>query len=293
MKKKTSLKKKIAWVIAVALIIFIISPLSRYALSLAVMSVYSDIHERQSIMAEKGIELYIPGGRQTGEADWYPFVMTFNAGPGFGKAAGDDSLKLTILYNFGAFDLSEGCSRLYDRSSPYYSSFYGAYLVTRTENTASGNKKEDETPFGFNNEGMIDADEVASVPQYDLMKLVLGDFGISPREQVFEWTAEEVTDNAEYLGYEGWSRVDASLLVNGAAHMKRDFRQSYLQYGVPRYDVAAHEQFLPITMRGRIYGRYFEETDTSIFFYILTPEQDTLEKCDRNILSKSQLSVAK
>lgn len=135
-----STKKKVLAVFTAALIIFIISPFSRYVLSLGVMSVYSGIHERESIMADKGITLEIPGGGETPEADWYPFVMTFSPGESFGRAAGDTSLELTILYNFGAFDLSKGCSRLYDRQSEYYNSFYGAYLVTRKDdgNEASG-----------------------------------------------------------------------------------------------------------------------------------------------------------
>ena len=65
-----STKKKVLAFFAAALIIFILSPLSRYVLSLGVMSVYSGIHERNSIMAEKGIELEIPGGGATSEKDW-------------------------------------------------------------------------------------------------------------------------------------------------------------------------------------------------------------------------------
>ena len=120
MKKKLSKKKKtaaIAAAVVLALIFFIISPLFPYAVSLSVMSVYSHIHEADSIMANKGIELAIPGGGETSEDDWYPFVMTFNPGEAFGRTVGDRNLELTILYNFGAFDLRRGCSRLYDRQS--------------------------------------------------------------------------------------------------------------------------------------------------------------------------------
>ena len=69
----------------------------------------------------------------------------------------------------------------------------------------------------------------------------------------------------------------------------RGFRRSYLQYGIPAYDVPENKDFQPVKMKGRIYGRYFEEWDTSVFFYILTPGKKTLEKCDRDILSKSLL----
>lgn len=284
-----STKKKVLVVFMAALIIFIISPLYRYVLSLGVMSVYSGIHERESIMADKGIILEIPGGGETHETDWYPFVMTFNPGESFSRAAGDSSLELTILYNFGAFDLRKGCSRLYDRQSEYYNSFYGAYLVNRKAegNEASGDSKT--APFGFDFEGHMDPEQTAIVPRFDFQHLVLGDFGIKTSEKVFEWTAETASEDVSYLGWDGWSCVDASLLVNGAAHTKKEFRQSYLQYGAPEYEVGDDEEFKPVAMRGRVYGRYFEEWDTSVFFYILTPEMETLERCDREILSKSRL----
>lgn len=281
-----STKKKVLAVFMAALIIFIISPLSRYVLSLGVMSIYSGIHERESIMADKGIILEIPGGGETPETDWYPFVMTFNPGESFSRAAGDISLELTILYNFGAFDLRKGCSRLYDRQSEYYNSFYGAYLVTRKDNETGASR---ESPFGFDSEGHMDPEQTAIVPRFDFQHLVLGDFGIKTSEKVFEWTAETASEDVSYLGWDGWSCVDASLLVNGAAHTKKEFRQSYLQYGAPEYEVGDDEEFKPVAMRGRVYGRYFEEWDTSVFFYILTPEMETLERCDREILSKSRL----
>ena len=284
-----STKKKVLAVFTAALIIFIISPFSRYVLSLGVMSVYSSIHERESIMADKGIILEIPGGGETPETDWYPFVMTFNPGESFGRYAGDSSLELTIMYNFGAFDLRKGCSRLYDRQSEYYNSFYGAYLVTRKDDGIEAPGKSKTAAFGFDSEGHMDPEQTAIVPRFDFQHLVLGDFGIKTSEKVFEWTAETASEDVSYLGWDGWSCVDASLLVNGAAHTKKEFRQSYLQYGVPEYEVSANEEFKPVAMRGRVYGRYFEEWDTSVFFYILTPEMETLERCDREILSKSRL----
>ena len=292
MKKKLSKKKKTAAIVAavaLALMFFIISPLFPYAVSLSVMSVYSHIHEADSIMANKGIELAIPGGGETSEDDWYPFVMTFNPGEAFGRTVGDRNLELTILYNFGAFDLRRGCSRLYDRDSDYYNSFYGAYLVTRKDDGSKASKDSMTAPFGFDSQGNMDPEQTAIVPKFDFQHLVLGDFGIRTSEQVFEWTAETISEDVSYLGRDGWSRVDASLLVNGASHVKDGFRHSYLQYGSPGYDISEDDAFKPVSMRGRIYGRYFEEWDTSVFFYILTPEKETLERCDREILSKSRL----
>lgn len=131
------MKKKllITGIIAAVIAAFLWLPLSNYPISLAVMKVYSGIHQKDSIMAKKGISLEIPGGDSTKEKDWYPFVMTFNASESFrrfiGEADGAD-LDLTILYNFPAFDVLKGCSTLYNPNSPYYNSFYGAYMVSGT-----------------------------------------------------------------------------------------------------------------------------------------------------------------
>ena len=177
-KKKMSRKKKLIIAAALALVLFLLSLMLPYAVSLGVMSAYSGMHRRESIMAEKGIQLEIPGGNATAEKDWYPFVMVFNPGESFGRAAGDSELRLTVLYNFGAFDLRRGCSSIYNVDSEYYSSFYGAYLVTGRE----------EEPFGFDSLGRMDVARTAAVPRFDLQHLVLDDLGINPGEKVFSWT---------------------------------------------------------------------------------------------------------
>ncbi len=272
------MKKKIVICVAVILIIFILSPLFPYGVSMGVMSAYSGHHERESIMAEKGIQLEIPGGNSTKEKDWYPFVMTFNAEDRFGRWAGDSRLRLTILYNFPAFDLRKGCSRLYDSSSPYYNGFYGAYLVTGGD-----------TPFGFNDDGSLDISKTALVPQYDFQELVLRAFGIAGKDRIFDWEITHVQEGVGYAGSEDWTQVDAVLLVNGVLHEKEGFAASYLQYGTPKYDLGGNEEFKPIQMVGRIYGKYFEKWDCSIFFYILSADEEVLAKCDEEILSLSKL----
>lgn len=62
--------------------------------------------------------------------------MTFTADAAYAAYTGQPDARLTILYNFPAFDLSRGCSRLYDPNSPYYNGFYGAYLVRDGSNAA-------------------------------------------------------------------------------------------------------------------------------------------------------------
>ncbi len=116
--------------------IFVMSPLFPYVRSLAVMAVYSHVCKEDSIMEKEGFDVQIPGGGATNETDWYPFVMTFTADQEFSNYIGKQGEKLTILYNFPAFNLSKGCSRLYDTKSPYYNGFYGAYLVQQEDGSA-------------------------------------------------------------------------------------------------------------------------------------------------------------
>lgn len=294
------MKKRLLAAAAAVVILagFIWSPLSNYPVSLAVMKVYSGIHERDSIMAEKGIELHIPGGSATKERDWYPFVMTFNDDEGFRRFTGEPDLKLTILYNFPAFDLRKGCSRLYDPASPYYNSFYGAYLVSPEDSVGNKGGSADAggspAPYGFLEDGRLDVEATAQVPQFDFQKLVLRDFGIERDELIFDWEVSKSEQRVTYLGIDGWTRVDAKLTVNGTQHEADGFRRSYLQYGPPEYTLSEvkAEDFAPVEMVGRLYGRYFEEWDTSIFFYVLASNRAVLKKCDQEILSQSRLQSA-
>lgn len=316
-KRKAKTKLTVLAAAAVLLVVFALSPFSKYLVSLSVMSVYSGVHERQSIMEEKGIELSIPGGGATSEADWYPFVMTFNpSAESFCRFIGEANRELTILYNFPAFDLrrGKGCSRLYDPTSPYYNAFYGAYLVTdtadlsetgdtsladaadvsgteRQEGAAPGGKVSSRArpPFGFRADGSLDLAKTGLVPQYDFEQLVLRDFGLRAQDMQFDWTVREVQTVDGFLGYDGWSCVDADLTVSGAFHRANGFRQSYLQYGTPKYDAYSDDPFAPVNMRGRVYARYFPQWDSSIFFYVMAPSWEVVDSCDRQILQKSKL----
>ncbi len=253
---------------------FVMSPLSPYVRSLAVMKVYSYMNEKESLMKERGIEIDIPGGGATEKADWYPFVMTYNADSDFRLYTGDSDVRLTIMYNFPAFDLSKGCSRLYDDESLYYNGFYGAY-------GADGR-------LGFKQDGSFDENEAAVVPEFDMKKLVLEDLGMERSQTVFEWQTTAVLENVSYAGYDGWTRVDADMTVSGTNHSPVKNYRNYIQYGKPDYDVNG-EEFAPVSMKGRLYARYFEEQDVSIYFYVMARSFDAVEDCDENILSKSKI----
>ena len=140
-------------------------------------------------------------------------------------------------------------------------------------------------PYGFQENGKLDLEEITKVLRFDLFELVLDDFGLNPAQGVFDWEMDE-EQQISYAGKDGWSRVDARITTNGAQHSPDEFRVSYLQYGIPPDST---EEFKPVTLYGRLIGQYFEEWDTSIFFYILAPDLNVLDSCDRRILSASRL----
>lgn len=246
--------------------------------SLLVMSVYSRRMDAESIPYEKNFTIHIPGGTSTKRTDWYPFVMTFADNEGFQNYMGNPSLSLTILYNFPAFSLKRGCSRLYDENSPYYSSFYGAYLVSDSTNA----------PYGFFSDGSINRRELEAVPEFDFYYLVLSDFGLEREDFVFDCDIRSVQPDTFYAGYEQWTRIDAKITTNGTCHTPVRNAISYLQYGSPAYKSSF--EFSPLEMYGRIYARYFPEWNTSIFFYIIAADETALENCDNDILSRSSLT---
>ena len=82
--------------------------------------------------------------------------------------------------------------------------------------------------------------------------------------------------------------MDATLTVNGSSHKYNGFTPSYLQYGKPNYSVT--DPLAPVTMYGRLYGKYLEDKQVSLFFYIVAADKEVLEECDQKILSKSSLN---
>ncbi|PKM71640.1 MAG: hypothetical protein CVU91_12825 [Firmicutes bacterium HGW-Firmicutes-16] len=273
MEKKKNRRLIILACVLLLLAAFALSPVFPYVRSLAVMKVYSPYCAKSSIMAEQNIELEIPSGD-----GWYPFVMTYEADEDFSSYIGRPDTKLTILYNFPAFSLKNGCSRFFDESSAYYNSFYGAYLV----------RCADGEPFGFSLD-MRNPDEkaVSEIAKFDFFTLVLNDFGLTPNEQVFEYSLACEQTDVSFLGYDGWTQISSDLNVNGANHEKRGFTSSYLQYGSPSFPVSS--DFAPVKMKSIVYAKYFPEWGTAVFFYVMSPSEDVCENCVQTILSRSIL----
>ena len=274
-KKKRNL---LIWAcVIVVLAAFVLSPLFPYVRSLAVMSVYSPVCAKNSIMEKENFSLKIPSGE-----GWYPFVMTYTADEAFSSYAKLADSKLTIMYNFPAFDLKRGCSRLFDERSPYYNSFYGAYVISQGNHKAYG--------FSPNIQGVSEP-ALAELAKFDFFNLVLADFGLTKEERVFEYSLTSEDTNVTFASYSGWTCVCSDITINGVNHEKNGFVNSYLQYGAPKFAVSS--DFAPIEMKSIVYAKFFAEWDSSVFFYVMSPSEEVCEECMYTILSQSELLSAK
>ncbi len=279
MKGKGLLRKLL---LAAALVAFLLSPLSSMARSLAVMAPYSLLCYQRSVLKQEGIRLRIPGGISTLKSDWYPIVITFNDDEGMSRYLGED-VRFTVLYSFGHYDHFKGSSVYYDPISPYFSSFYGGYII----------KPEDGTRrFGFNKDGTVNTTELAKVPEYDQLYLVLSSLGCPGDKLLFKSTDALIEYDVEYAGFSGWVRIDSNIRTSSPVHEYKEFHQAYLQYGKPfirQKDKAGLEEFYAVTLRGRAYARYFEEFKATIVLYIMAPSWTTVEECDSMLLSRTRI----
>jgi len=258
------------WIVLVVLLIIVVHifwffyPLRSYV----VMGVYSGQHSRESVMKQQGFTVDIPSGK-----GWYPFMLTYNA-DGFASWSGIDA-DMTILYDFGAFDAGTRTSTIYDPQSDKYCAFYGAYVL-----------RIDEGVFGFTDDGNVDMDAVTCAFEYDYTQLVIEGFGCDvPIFAVDDYTVESGVD---YAGFDGWTRIDAGLTVSGVAHNYQESYTAYLQYGPPTQ--AVHEDFAVTQLTGRMYLRHFEEYGCTVMLYALAPQADTVEACDAELLSETEIA---
>lgn len=277
---KTSNKLFKAALISLLIIIFLLSPVSGVLRSCFIMLPYSYIHHRDSVIHKNQITFHIPGGWHTKKPDWYPFVITFNDDAGLSRYLGE-SVEFSVLYNFGYFQPIKGTSSYYNPQSPYFSSFYGGYMVK----PALENRR-----FGFLEDGSINADELVKVPEYDQKYLVLPSLGCPPEKRVFQENVISIHNNVEYAGYNEWIQIDSEINTNSPVHEYQAFHQGYLQYGRPMGRFDFEEDFPVVELKGRVYVKYFEELKATIVLYALAPSWKVIEEVDKEILSQTELS---
>lgn len=243
--------------------------------SYLVMIPYSGLHHRNSVLYEEGIVFRIPGGRGTGGADWYPFVITFTDDKGFSWFI-DEPAAFTVLYNFGHFKNRNGRSVYYDPESPYYSSFYGGYVV----------RMESGRHFGFYQDGGINPEELVKVPYFDQIHLVLSSLGCPVEKRTFQEDNLMITHDVSYLGIPGWVRIDSQITTNSPLHTYKEFQMGYLQFGSPPRNGALKEDFPLVDLKGRAYVRYFDEYNATFVLYAMASDWAVVEACDRDFLAR-------
>lgn len=246
--------------------------------SIAFMYPYSYIHHRKGLLKQEGIALSLPSGLQIKGPDWYPFVMTFTDDQGFSAYVGAD-LAYTILYSFPHFDMKQGGSVYYQPDSPFYSSFYGAYVIQ--------NKDTTQGPYGFKN-NKVDLKQIELLTKYDQLKLVLPSLGCPEVLMEFNTTINNIKEDITLSGIKGWTRIDGTIITNSPLHRYKGHQQGYIQYGHPPRDWQG-EDFALLELQGRVYVKYFEKQRITMVFYLMGRDQNFVEEWDQKLFSRVKI----
>lgn len=266
-------------VLAGMLVLFITSPFFYQYRSYFIMVPYSHYHYRMSLAARTNLTVNIPAGRSTKKADWYPWMLYYHD-TGFSRVE-QMPYDLTVLYTFGHFPKKQSGSSYYDSDSPYFGSFYGAYLLRHQD--------EENVPFGFCENGKVRPADWIRIPKYDQKYLVMPPLGLSPAEVVFKTADIQINESVEYAYYQNWVQMDTVIITNSPDHEVVESRQGYLQYGLP-VQKFKNTEFEEVTMVGRIYARHFDHSNLTIGLYMIAPNLKTLEMIDKEYLSETQIN---
>ncbi|MBN2897754.1 MAG: hypothetical protein JXO44_03170 [Clostridia bacterium] len=98
---RTKVFRKSVILVAAVLLIFLF-PATRILPSMLVMSWSNAVECREALTHTEDIHVDFPTGKVTTSQEWYPFMLTFDASDTFSRWI-DQSVQLTILYNFGGF----------------------------------------------------------------------------------------------------------------------------------------------------------------------------------------------
>lgn len=255
--------KKIRYILLLLVIVVLLCVLFPPTRSYMVMKLYSSLENTKSVMDDNNFKIKVPT-----DEGWYPFTITFNS-TNFGNWS-QTGATMSIMYNFAEFKMNSLASEIFNPQSDKHSSFYGAYAL-----------EQDEGNFGYKNEN-IDISEIILTFKYDYQYLVLKDLGY--KNSIFEVESVDITENVNYLDIDGWTKIDATMQTNAMTHNYNERYTSYIQYGKPTIKVS--EDFPTIQMHGRLYIRVFEEYNSTIIVYVMSPSRDTITECDENILSR-------
>lgn len=249
------IKKGMGGVLAILilLVVLILIPYTRARLIMGGLTHIEKVKEHPKF------EFDIP----TNGMDWFPIMNWFDASEGFNHLNNTD-ISLTILYSYGNFN--KGTSSIFDKTSPYYSSFFGAYVI-------------EDLSFPQT------LDELALVPTYDFENLILKDLGDPHYKGAFLYEVKTVQKNVKYMSSEGWEKIDISIQTHGLWHHKNQFLNHYIQFGVPKEE-ADGTDFESVALKGRLYFKRVDSNCT-VVMYIITANSEILEQTDKCLLSRA------
>ena len=197
---------------------------------------------------------------------WFPHMLVYQDKGGYNNQF-KTSVDLTIYYTFGAFDTLT-TSRFYDEKSPYYSAFYGGYVVEHA------------------GEDLIERQRmIETIPSYDYQYLILRDLGCPDALLTFKPKVMEMAEGIDISGYSDWTRYDIEITTRGSAHERQGFIRHDLQFGTPPPPIG--KAFPEVRLYGRLYARYAPAEDTLLILYVIAPSEQLVLDTDRESLLKT------
>ena len=253
-----------------------VSALQPAARSHIIMGVMNQMEKSQSVAAKSGMTIEFESAKNGSGLSWNSQMCLFNDKDLSGRIIGlEDSERfdLSIYYAFGAFE--NGRSLLYKPNSAYHNAFYGAYLM--------------KPPLGRGGQKFLTSGLIKSIVRYDYTGLVLEGLGYPNPPAPFEAAMTKASENVTVSKISGWKKWEATIDTVSVNHGVKGWKQHYFQFGKPQEEEQKPE-FEPIKMYGRVYARYFEESDVYVILYLLAPEWTLLEQTDQELLSKTKIN---
>lgn len=239
------------------ILILIISIFPRFR-SLVIMKIRDFYYNLGSVPNENTTSLELP----IKNMDYYPFLISFNSSEGISNYLKKD-VNLTIEFAFA--DFKNKRSQIYNEDSPLYNSYIGVYYLK-----------------GFNKE--LDENTAYNLVKYDITRLALPAFGLSPSDSTFDMQGE-IQKSKEEVANIIWKKYKSKVIVNGPEHVREEFLLSYLQYGSP----PEVEQSYPIRkMHGLLYVTYIEDEDINICIFATAKTDRILEEIENKIIKHAK-----
>ena len=262
--------KKLQRLLAFLIFLYFLPVLLTYG----VMTYASQSSFDQSPLAKEAYALHIPSGLQTPlTLDWYPKMHIYYNGyqP---LSEGASPCDLTIYYTYGDFDLYARNSTLYHSDSPYFSAFYGAYVLHNEDLT----RLSDEALAG----------RLLEVSRYDYLRLVSD--ALYNQDAPFVVVSSTLERSIPFLESNDWIKLTATVATEGFNHAysPKHFSLSYLQYGLPTLGKA--QPYLPVTLYATTYVHYEERLHATVALYVISTSPEVNDRTVTAFLAKTTLT---